>query len=102
MQIVLLPAQTGATTKTQFSTHGLLSAVISASGLATTERVDLFRNVAGTWVEVVTSAGAAVSLAPVGTSPGPSYRLEGGTIYAFDKDVTAGASAVVLDIIPNQ
>lgn len=101
METVILPAQTGATTKTPFTTYGMDRCVISASNLATTERVSLFRNVAGTWVAVVNASGVAVQLAPVGTAPGPSYELPGGANYAFDKDVTAGACAVSISFVTN-
>lgn len=100
-EVVILPAQTGAATKVQIDAKGMVSLVVSASGLALAERVDLFRNVAGTWVPVVNASGAAVELAPVGTGNGPSYELPGGATYAFDKDATAGACAVAISFIPN-
>lgn len=101
MQIQLLAPQTGAATKVEFNTFGIDKCTIAASGLATTERVDLFRNVNGTWVPVVNASGAAVELAPVGTGNGPSYELPGGAIYAFDKDATAAACGVNLSFVPN-
>lgn len=101
MQIQLLAPTTSAATKVEFNTFGMISCVIAASGLATTERVSLFRNVNGTWVQVVNASGAAVQLAPVGTGNGPSYELPGGAIYAFDKDATAGASGVNLSFVTN-
>lgn len=101
MQIQLLAPQTDAATKVQFNTFGMVSCVIAASGLALAERVDLFRNVNGTWVAVVNASGAAVELAPVGTGNGPAYELPGGAIYAFDKDATAAAAGVSLSFVPN-
>ncbi len=101
MQIQLLAPTTSAATKVEFNTFGMISCVISAAGLATTERVKLFRNVNGTWVQVVNSSGTAVELAPVTTAPGPSYELPGGAIYAFDKDATAGNASVNLSFITN-
>ena len=101
MQIQLLAPQTGAATKVEFNTFGMDKCTIAASGLAGAERVDLFRNVNGTWVPVVTSAGVAVQLAPAGTAPGPSWELPGGAIYAFDKAITVAASGVNLSFVPN-
>lgn len=101
MQIMLLAPQTAAATKVEFNTHGMVSCVITANGLATTERVDLFRNVNGTWQVVVNASGTAVELAPIGTGNGPSYELPGGAVYAFDKDATAAATSVDLTFITN-
>lgn len=100
-EVVILPATTAATVNTPFDTKGMSSVVISASNLAGLEKVKLFRNVAGTWIQVVNSSGAAVELAAVGTAPGPSYELPGGATYSFSKDSTAGACAVAISFIPN-
>lgn len=101
MQIMLLAPTTSSATKVEFNAHGMISCVISANGLATTERVSLFRNVNGSWLAVVNSSGTAVQLAPTGTAPGPSYELPGGAVYAFDKDATAAATSVDLTFITN-
>lgn len=59
----------------------------TATGLATTETITPYVGGGAAWTPVFDSAGAQVKL----TATKPQLTLPAGCVYAFDKDVTAGA-----------
>lgn len=102
-QIPITPAGTGAlgsagppvvtTYRADLSAYewGILSC-----NLATTEEVDIYVDVGGTWKLATDVSGTAQKL----TASIPSLKLEGGICYGVLKDATAASVAVFLSLGP--
>jgi hypothetical protein len=92
MRIRLILPQTAAqTTGVVLNTKNATSVTLIASGLATTEEVDVEIFDGAAWVPYLDNAGNAVTL----TATAYQKTFPGGILYRIKKDVTAAASGVV-------
>jgi hypothetical protein len=95
-QVQVMASGTAAVTAKQpFETNGYSGVIVSADNLATTEEVDIFVNVGGTWKTLVDASGTAVKL----TATITFQNLQPGPCYAVVKDATAGSCGVFVDYL---
>jgi hypothetical protein len=95
MQVTAIPPQTAAVaTKQQIPTNGYASCVLSADLLAGSETVGVFIMAGNTWLPVLNSSGAAVTL----TTAVPVVELTAGPMYGVTKDATVGNCGVYADL----
>jgi hypothetical protein len=91
--VTVVPAQTASTSEstTLLNTAKYSKAIVTATNLAGAEDVEVLMKSGGNYVSVTDAAGDPLFL----TATVPSTVLEGGPIYAFAKDETAGACAIL-------
>lgn len=90
---LIAPATAAVTTEVGFETNGYANVTLSASGLATTEEVDIKINSGGTWKNHADGSGVIVL-----TATKPSVTLPAGPRYGVLKDATAGNCGVYVDL----
>lgn len=87
---LIKPVTAAVVSHVKFSTDSYQDVILSASGLATTEEVDIFIAAGSGWVLAVDKQGAVAKL----TATKPSIELPAGPIYGILKDATASAAGV--------
>lgn len=95
-QIQVTPAQTGAITTQARADLSAYEFGILSCDLATTEEVDIYALIGGTWRVATDVSGTAQKL----TASIPSLKLEGGICYGVLKDATAASVSVWLALGP--
>lgn len=95
-QIPVTPAQTGAITTQARADLSAYEFGILSCDLATTEEVDIYALIGGTWRVATDVSGTAQKL----TASIPSLKLEGGICYGVLKDATAASVSVWLALGP--
>ena len=99
--VTLINAQTAAVTApayAKFSTNSYSEVLLSATGLAGAEEVDVFIASGDDWVLAVDKQGAVAKL----TVSKPSIELVPGPIYGVLKDATVAPSSVSVTLNAKQ
>lgn len=93
-ELTIIVATTSAVTKREVNLQAYENGILSVDALAGAEEVDVFISVNGGWEVAPDTDGTAIKL----TTTQTTKVLQGGAIYAVDKDSTAGACAVTLTL----
>ena len=97
MQITLVaPTEDAVTDYRQVNAQGYSRVSFSADVLAGVEEVDIYKAVGVGWEVASDDAGTAYKL----TATIQHISLEGGAIYAVNKDATANPCGVYANVVP--